>query len=104
MEYRVSIADRAERDLAELYTEINAENSEAALRWYRGLRRAILSLQEHPNRCPITRETGAIRHLLYGHKPHVYRVLFRVLERQKSVEVLHIRHAARRGHWERVRA
>jgi len=34
--------------------------------------------------------------LLYGNKPHSYRVIYRVLERQKRVEVLHIRHGARR--------
>jgi plasmid stabilization system protein ParE len=34
--------------------------------------------------------------LLYGHKPHIYRAIFRVLEKQKRVEVLHVRHGARR--------
>jgi len=34
--------------------------------------------------------------LLYSHKPHVYRVIYRVLEKQKQVEILTIRHAARR--------
>jgi plasmid stabilization system protein ParE len=34
--------------------------------------------------------------LLYGNKPHTYRVIYRVLEMQKRVEVLHIRHGARR--------
>jgi mRNA-degrading endonuclease RelE of RelBE toxin-antitoxin system len=33
--------------------------------------------------------------LLYGRKPHVYRVIYRVLEKQKRVDVLHIRHGAR---------
>jgi len=32
--------------------------------------------------------------LLYGHKPHIYRVIYRILERPKQVEVLHIRHGA----------
>jgi hypothetical protein len=34
--------------------------------------------------------------LLYGHKPHVYRVIYRVLEKQMQVNVLYIRHGARR--------
>jgi toxin ParE1/3/4 len=96
MAYLVNITARAERDLAHLYSEINAEHSVAALKWYRGLKEAILRLEERPNRCPATRENAALRHLLYGHKPHIYRVIFRVLERQKQVEVLHIRHGARR--------
>lgn len=96
MAYLVSITFRAERDLARLYEDINTEYSGAALKWYRGLKDAILSLEERPNRCPVTPEKRQLRHLLYGHKPHVYRVIYRVLERQRQVEVLHIRHGARR--------
>jgi plasmid stabilization system protein ParE len=96
MAYLVNITSRAERDLAQLYQKINAEHSDAAVKWYRGLREDILSLEENPNRCAVIREKGKLRHLLYGHKPHIYRVIYRVLEKQKHVEVLHIRHGARR--------
>ena len=96
MVYLVNITSRAERDLAHLYEVINAGHSDAALKWYRGLKGAILSLEEQPNRCPVTREKDDLRHLLYGRKPHIYRVIYRVLERKKHVEVLHIRHGARR--------
>ena len=96
MAYLVSITSRAERDLAHLYGEINAEHSETALKWYLGLKEAILSLEVQPNRCPETRRRDKLRHLLYGHNPHIYRVIYRVLENQKQVEVLHIRHGARR--------
>jgi len=96
MAYVVNITSRAECDLADLYEEINVEYSEAALKWYRRLRQAILSLEKHPNRCPVIRKRDRLRHLLYGHKPNIYRVIFRVQEKQKQVEVLHIRHGARR--------
>lgn len=96
MAYLVRTTSRAERDLAHLFDEVNAEHSEAALKWYRGLKEAILSLEEHPNRCPVARKKDKLRHLLYGHKPNIYRVIFRVRERQRHVEVLHIRHGARR--------
>jgi plasmid stabilization system protein ParE len=43
----------------------------------------------------VTPERGDVRHLLYGNRPHVYRVIYRVIEKQKRVEVLHIRHGAR---------
>ena len=79
-----------------MYGHINAEDSDAALKWYRGFKEAILSLEGQPNRCPATPESDKFRHLLYGHKPHIYRAIYRVLERQKQVEVLHIRHGARR--------
>ena len=42
-----------------------------------------------PHRCPTTRESQQVRHLLYGNKPHVYRVIFRILEKHRRVEVLH---------------
>jgi len=96
MAYLVSITSRAERDLAHLYGEINADHSEAALKWYLGLKEAILSLEVQPNRCPVTRRRDKLRHLLYGHNPHTYRVIYRVLEDRKQVEVLHLRHGARR--------
>ncbi len=96
MAYLVKITPRAERDLTHLFQQMNAEHSEAALEWYRGLKEAVLSLQEHPNRCPVTRKKSELRHLLYGSRIHVYRVIFRVLEKQKQIELLHIRHGARR--------
>jgi len=95
MAYLVNITPRAERDFASLYREKNAEESDAALKWYRGLKEAVLSLEELPDRCPVTPEKSQLRHLLYGNKPHVYRVIFRVVEKQKRVDVLHIRHGAR---------
>lgn len=96
MAYLVSITRRASRDLAQLYDDINVQDSDAARRWYGGLKQSILSLEEHPNRCMVTPENSKFRHMLYGHKPHIYRVIYRVLERKKRVEILHIRHGARR--------
>ncbi|MGA3334555.1 MAG: type II toxin-antitoxin system RelE/ParE family toxin [Terracidiphilus sp.] len=97
MAYLVNITARAERDLAALYEEIDAENSVAAQRWYGGLKRAILDLEDHPYIWPATHEARKLRHILYGRRPHrIYRVIYRVIERRKAVEVLHIRHGARR--------
>jgi plasmid stabilization system protein ParE len=95
MAHRIKIMPRAERDLSALYQQIDAEQSGAAVKWYRSLKGAILSLEESPNRCPVTPENSKLRHLLYGHKPHIYRVIYRVLEKRKEVIVLHIRHGAR---------
>ena len=95
MTYLVNVTARAERDLVLLFDAINAKHSDAALKWYRDLKEAILSLEEQPNRCPETPENAKVRHLLYGHKPHIYRVIYRVTEKSKQVDVLHIRHGAR---------
>ena len=86
---------RAQRDLAGIYDWIGARSSDVARAWYFGLKDAIRTLRNIPNRCPVTPEDGSLRHLLYGRKPHVYRVIYRVMEEQKQVEVLHIRHGAR---------
>jgi len=67
------------------------------LTWYLGLKEAIGTLRHSPNRCPAAPEDRSLRHLLYGNKPRVYRAIFRILENQKQVHVLHIRHGARRA-------
>ena len=94
MGYFVNLTARADRDLDDLYDEINAEYSDAALRWYVALTEAILKLEVQPQRCPLTPESDKFRHLLYGNKPHIYRAIYRVLEDEKQVLVLHIRHGA----------
>src|ERR1700722_16892850 len=92
MAYLVNLSVRAQRDLAQIYRRLNAD---AALKWYRGFTQSILTLEEQPNRCPVAPENDKLRHLLYGNKPHIYRAIYRVVEKQKLVEVLHIRHGAR---------
>jgi hypothetical protein len=39
---------------------------------------AILSLDERPERSPATPENPALRNLLFGKKPNVYRVIFSI--------------------------
>jgi plasmid stabilization system protein ParE len=95
--YLVSITVRAERDLALLYEEIEADSSSAARKWYQGLKRAILGLEDQPCIWPATPEARQLRHILYGRRPHsVYRVIYRIQEKRNNVEVLHIRHGSRR--------
>jgi hypothetical protein len=55
-----------------------------------------------PTRCPSAPESKRlrrdIRQLLYGKRPGVYRIIFRIEEKAKGgplVRVLHIRHGAR---------
>jgi len=95
MAYHVKIMPRAERDLEAIFEYIHATESGAARLWYRGLTRQIRRREETPNRSPVTPEDSKLRNLLYGRKPHVYRVIYRVREKAKLVEILHIRHGAR---------
>ena len=92
MAFRVKIMPRAERDLAAIYRVIG--ESKAARAWYQGLKDGIRSLLDNPHRSPVSPEDTMLKHWLYGSKPHVYRVIYRVLEGAKRVEVLHIRHGA----------
>jgi toxin ParE1/3/4 len=95
MAYLVKVMPRAERDLNAIYVAINAEHSDAAFRWFNGLERALLTLEDFPTRCPVTAEDAQLRHLLFGTRPHVYRVIYRILERSHEVDILHVRHGAR---------
>jgi plasmid stabilization system protein ParE len=97
MAYLVKITSRAERDLETLYQTIHAEYSLAALKWFLGLKRAILSLTTFPKRCPIMRKRDSLRQLLYGDGPHIHLVIFRIVERRKDVEILHFRHGGKGG-------
>jgi len=95
MAYVVRIAPRAQRDLQLLFEDVHARDAEAALKWYQELREAILTLEKLPNRCPAAPENPQLRHLLYGRKPHIYRVIYRIFEKRNQVDVLHVRHGAR---------
>ena len=97
MGYLVKIMPRAERDLEAIFATIHAGESDAAFRWFLGLERAVLTLEVAPARCPVAPEDLKVRQLLYGNKPHVYRVIFRIAEAQRRVDELHIRHGARKA-------
>jgi plasmid stabilization system protein ParE len=100
MTYLVEFTDRAVHELEILFVEKNAAESHAAARWYNGLEQAVDALASYPIRCPVIPEAPKakrkLRHLLYGKKPHVYRVVYEVDERRQTVWVLTIRHGARR--------
>ena len=97
MTYRVELTERAARDLRLLFLSVHAGES-AAARWFNGIEQAIETLRESPGRCataPESRRGHVIHQLLYGRKPHIYRVLFRVIAKDRAVSVIHIRHGAR---------
>ena len=97
--YAVELTLRAARDLDDLYRRINAAESLTAASWYNRLEKAVYSLGRLPLRCPVAPESKksqrSLRHLLYGRRPHVYRVIYEIDERCNKVRVLTIRHGAR---------
>ena len=70
---------------------------EAGLRWFVRMDEAIASLAEMPERCRLAPENRSfpfgVRELLYGKRPHVYRILF--TSEGGTVLILHIRHGRR---------
>ena len=95
MAYRVELTGRAGRDLRQIYRRIQAEDSVQSFAWFNGLEAMVYSLDEHPDRGAITPENKKLRHLLYGNKPYIYRIIYRLEARSKKVKVVHIRHGAR---------
>jgi toxin ParE1/3/4 len=91
MAYHVELADRALRDLSAIYDQIEAASSAQASQWFAGIEKAIVSLEAFPTRAPHTPENARLRQLLFGRKPYVYRVIYEVDARKKTVFVLHIR-------------
>jgi toxin ParE1/3/4 len=95
MAYRVSLTKRAAQDLDTIYQYIQAEQSGQAAIWFNGLHESLQSLSSLPHRAPVIREDSRLRHLLYGNKPNVYRIIYSVDDARKIVTILTIRHGAR---------
>jgi plasmid stabilization system protein ParE len=96
MPYRVELSRRAERDLHRIFSFIHGSESQAAARWFNGLEEPIDGLATLPNSGTATDYDPNLLFFLYGNKPHVYRILYRVDEANRSVTVQHIRHGARK--------
>jgi plasmid stabilization system protein ParE len=99
MAFRVEVSPQAEQDAEAILEWLIAEGAgDAGLRWFARLKDAIASLAQMPRRCELAPENASVpfelRQLLYGHKPHLYRILFTV--ENDIVYVLHIRHGRRR--------
>jgi len=96
MAYSVKASPTAESDISSAYSYLAERAPEAATRWLRLMRTVAASLKEMPGRCPIAPETTGMgvefRHLLFGR----YRIIFKILEEEKIVYIVTVRHGARR--------
>jgi hypothetical protein len=86
MTFLVETGATAEREADKILSWLLSEHAgESGLRWFMALRDAIATLSEFPTRCSLAPENAMfpfeVRHLLYGRRPHVYRILF-TIERQ----------------------
>ncbi len=101
MAYRVELTPQAAADADSAAAYIRQFAPAAASRWFDGLMRAVLSLEEMCRRCALAPEAEILgtelRQLLYGRRGGVYRIVFRIYEDlEPTVRVVAIRHAARR--------
>jgi plasmid stabilization system protein ParE len=99
MAFRVNFSPRAQQDAQAIFEWLQLQRvGEPGIRWYARLNKAIQSLSYLPTRCGLAPENPSVpfemRELLYGHRSHVYRILFTIEE--DIVHVLHIRHGKRR--------
>ena len=99
MPYRVELTRGAEVDLEELYRWVVERTPNQGARWFNGLEKTVLTLDRHPERCPLAPESfdpeRPVRVLHYGRARHVYRILFSIDHTDRIVQVLHVRRGAR---------
>ncbi len=102
MAYRTRLTEPAEADVEIAYRYIEQHAPERAAIWLRGLFEAIATLKEMPARCPVVPEADAVghnvRHLLYGRRPGIYRIIFQIVDRPGKagdVVILRVWHGAR---------
>jgi plasmid stabilization system protein ParE len=98
MTFRVEVTAEAQRDADAIYEWLVLQHAgETGLRWFSALEIAINSLRNFPERCSIAPDLHhlpfEVRQLLYGNRPHIYRILFAI--RYETVYVLNIRHGRR---------
>lgn len=97
MEYRVSLTPQAAEDVEAIYSRIIEEAPDRGQLWFNQLIESLFSLATFPERCEtvlgLSTRHRVIRKLLYGRKPHTYRIYFDIVD--ETVRILHVRHGAR---------
>lgn len=99
MAFRVEITPEAEDDGEAILAWLLSQGAgDTGIRWFLALEDAIASLADFPERCPLAPENKEfpfeVRQLIYGRKPHVYRILFTI--EGDVAHILHIIHGRRR--------
>ncbi len=99
MQYEVIITPSGKADIFETNTWLLENYPQLADKWLWETSKAVTSLAKMPERCVVSPESAAfdveVRQLLYGKKPHVYRILFSI--RETKVFVLRVRHTRQKA-------
>lgn len=100
--YEIRLSEPAEADIEAVTFWLLGISEQSAGHWTTNLRRALESLTQLPNRCPLAPESGAmgggVRQLFFGKRRSAYRILYRVVEVQEDepahILVMRVRHGA----------
>ncbi len=98
MAFRVEITPKAKHDANAILEWLRSQQAgKPGMRWFERLQEALASLANFPERCALAPENVSLpfemRQLLYGHRSHMYRILFTI--KGETVLVLRIRHGRR---------
>ena len=98
MTLRVVLQRLAKDDLRAAYLWAASRAPAAAARWLQRFEKSLLTLENHPQRCPLARENRKcdveLREFHFGKRPYVFRSIFTIDE--DTVRILRIRRAQRR--------
>ncbi len=92
--YEVIVQPRAEREIRGTHRFLATTAPAAAERWLNGISKAILSLEEMPERCALAPEAPYVKRRVRQLIHDDYRILFVIVGRH--VRVLTVRHMKRR--------
>ena len=98
MVYQVLLADSANTDVERIYDWVCSQAPVKGAAWFEELIDSLYSLERLANRCPFAPEAEKsgreIRCLSFGRRRGVYRILYEVDDKRRTIWILHIRHAA----------
>lgn len=93
MKFQVLITPSAKADIFEINAWLLENYPDIAEKWLFGMSQSITSLSKIPERCPVSSESEAfdviVHQLIYGKKPHTYRILFSI--QNDKVFILRVR-------------
>jgi len=93
--YKVVVTAEAEFSIRESFLYILDRSALHAERWLRGLFAEIDTLETFPDRCAFARESEYLEEDLRQLLFHSHRVVFSIDQRNRTVCVHEVRHAAR---------
>jgi len=94
--FHLILSPEAAANLRELHEYISRNSPQNAARMVGRILDAIATLEEFPHRNVVEHRSEKLKHPVRSIAVRPYLVFFRVLEDQKVVRILTVRHAARR--------